>query len=306
MTNIYKKQVFLLLSVLPEVAKEDCFALHGGTAINLFVRDLPRLSVDIDLTYIPNEERKEALAGISIGLIRIQDRIKSLIPNAKIIFKREISKLLVTHNGASIKIEVNQTNRGIFQPTVTRLLTIKAQEEFDAFCSIKTVSDGQLYGGKICAALDRQHPRDLFDVNHLLKNEGITDDIKQGLILSLLSSKRPLNELLNPNLLDQRSSFRNQFQGMSLEAFSYDEFEATRSELITTVLNSFSEIDKEFFIRFHELNPNWEIHDLQNFPSIKWKTQNLERLKQENPEKHEESISLIKRAMRYQDLESET
>lgn len=56
----YKQQVSLLLSVLPEVAKESCFALHGGTAINLFVRDMPRLSVDIDLTYLPLEDRQSA------------------------------------------------------------------------------------------------------------------------------------------------------------------------------------------------------------------------------------------------------
>jgi hypothetical protein len=55
-TTAYKKQVALLLSVLPEVGKEECFALHGGTAINLFVREMPRLSVDIDLTYVPIED----------------------------------------------------------------------------------------------------------------------------------------------------------------------------------------------------------------------------------------------------------
>lgn len=54
MEEAYKKQVSLLLDVLPEVAKENCFALHGGTAINLFVRSMPRLSVDIDLTYVPD------------------------------------------------------------------------------------------------------------------------------------------------------------------------------------------------------------------------------------------------------------
>lgn len=53
--DTYKKQVELLLKTLPEVAKETCFALHGGTAINLFIRNMPRLSVDIDLTYLPIE-----------------------------------------------------------------------------------------------------------------------------------------------------------------------------------------------------------------------------------------------------------
>jgi hypothetical protein len=72
MDKIYKKQVSLLLNVLPEVAKEKDFALHGGTAINLFVRDMPRLSVDIDLTYLPVDERTTSLTTIAEALRRIQ------------------------------------------------------------------------------------------------------------------------------------------------------------------------------------------------------------------------------------------
>jgi hypothetical protein len=49
-SDIYRAQADLLLQVLPQVAKEDFFALKGGAAINLFVRDMPRLSVDIDLS----------------------------------------------------------------------------------------------------------------------------------------------------------------------------------------------------------------------------------------------------------------
>lgn len=74
-TEIYRRQVALLLNVLPEVAKEEIFALHGGTAINLFVRNMPRLSVDIDLTYLPIEDRKDSLQNISDGLSRISESI---------------------------------------------------------------------------------------------------------------------------------------------------------------------------------------------------------------------------------------
>ena len=56
-TSVYYKQVQLLVQLLPLVAEEDCFALKGGTAINLFVCDLPRLSVDIDLVYLPMNNR---------------------------------------------------------------------------------------------------------------------------------------------------------------------------------------------------------------------------------------------------------
>ena len=75
MNKVYSRQAKLLLDVLPEVAKEECFAMHGGTAINLFVRDMPRLSVDIDLTYVEIAERNETLAAINAALTRIKERI---------------------------------------------------------------------------------------------------------------------------------------------------------------------------------------------------------------------------------------
>ena len=80
MDEAYKQQVRLLLDILPEVAKEECFAMHGGTAINLFVRDMPRLSVDIDLTYIPIQECAESLTGINDALVRIKKRVEALKP----------------------------------------------------------------------------------------------------------------------------------------------------------------------------------------------------------------------------------
>ena len=66
------KQVELLLRTLPYIAAEKCFALKGGTAINLFVRDMPRLSVDVDLTYLPVEPREESLG--KIGYCSCPDR----------------------------------------------------------------------------------------------------------------------------------------------------------------------------------------------------------------------------------------
>lgn len=287
MTNQYKRQVALLLKVLPEVAKEDCFALHGGTAINLFVREMPRLSVDIDLTYIPTEDRQISLDVIADSLLRIRTGIEKVIQKAQIEFKPAISKLLVSHQGAQIKIEVNQTNRGVLEDPVSMILCDKAQEEFDAFCEVTVVPFGQLYAGKICAALDRQHPRDLFDVKLLLENEGLTSEIIPSLLLSILSSNRPINELLNPNLLDQRSAMVNQFEGMTSELFSYEEYEATRKELVKTVQQNLNDQDKRFLLSVSNAEPDWSIHDFERFPSVQWKLQNLIKLKTDSLEKHQ-------------------
>lgn len=71
--DTYRQQVALLLRVLPFVEEERAFALKGGTAINLFVRDMPRLSVDIDLTWLPVEDRATSLAAINAAMLRIKE-----------------------------------------------------------------------------------------------------------------------------------------------------------------------------------------------------------------------------------------
>lgn len=61
MSDIYKRQVSLLIRIMPSVYRIKDFAVHGGTAINLFYKNMPRYSVDIDLTYIPIQDREESL-----------------------------------------------------------------------------------------------------------------------------------------------------------------------------------------------------------------------------------------------------
>jgi predicted nucleotidyltransferase component of viral defense system len=297
MNNAYTKQVKLLLDVLPEVAKEACFAMHGGTAINLFVRDMPRLSVDIDLTYVEIAERNETLDGINAALIRIKERIEDLRPSIRIQHKENICKLQLDERGVMIKIEVNMVGRGLIGEATKAQLCEAAQEQFDAFCAIPIVPLGQLYGGKLCAAIDRQHPRDLFDVKLLLENEGFTDDIKRGFIFGLVGSNRPTHEMLNPNLLDQRMAFENQFEGMSAIEFSYDEYEATRLQLIETIQSSLNESDKAFLLSLTGLEPDWSIYDFQEFPSVKWKLLNLEKFKTENPVTYQQQLSELDKVL---------
>lgn len=286
----YKPQVALLLSVLPEVAKEACFALHGGTAINLFVREMPRLSVDIDLTYIPLEDRETSFENINEALARIRGNVETVVPNVKVIHRPTELKLQISNGIAQIKVEVNQGIRGIIGKPVKMQLCERAQEVFDAFCEIQVVPSGQLHGGKICAGLDRQHPRDLFDVKSLLDNEGFTDKIKKGFLFGLVSSKRPIYELLYPNLLDQRAAMDNQFEGMGEEKFTYEDFEKTRNRLITTIHESLTYEDKKFLLNFEKGIPDWDIYDFKDFPAVQWKLQNVQKLKEINSDKHSKQL----------------
>ena len=256
-----------------------------------------KFSVDIDLTYIPIEDRKTSFKNIIESLGQIKAKLEKILPEATITLKEETLKLQITTVNAQIKLEVNQINRGVMDDTVTLSLCEKTQEEFDAFCAIQVVPLGQLYGGKICAALDRQHPRDLFDVKYLLQNEGFTEEIKKGFLLFLLSSNRPLHEMLHPNFIDQRETLVNQFEGMSEEPFTYEDFEKTREELIKTIYQNLTEKDKEFLLSFGEGTPNWEIYDFERFPAVQWKLQNLTKLKNSNPEKHESFVASLKKVL---------
>jgi predicted nucleotidyltransferase component of viral defense system len=297
MEKAYKRQVALLLKVLPEVAKENCFALHGGTAINLFVRDMPRISVDIDLTYLPIEDRTTSLTKISKALDRIKRNIEAVILGVRVLHKKDTAKLQVSTKDADIKVEVNLVGRGVLSDPVKMELSEKTQNEFDVFAAIQVVPFGQLYGGKICAALDRQHPRDLFDVKYLLANEGFTPEVKRGFLLCLIGSDRPMHEVITPNFQDQRSALANQFEGMSGESFSYADYEATREKLIEMIHTTLNEEDRKFLLSVKSLTPIWTIYDFERFPSIQWKLQNLRKLREANPDKHREQYEALKRKL---------
>jgi len=294
MTEKYTQQVRLLLDVMPEVAKESCFSLHGGTAINLFVLNMPRLSVDIDLTYVHIQDRKESIDAINSALQQIASRVVALRPSLRVEHKEKICKLMVEEHGVQIKVEVNMVGRGVIDDKDNKMsLCELAQEQFDAFCAIQVVPLAQLYGGKICAALDRQHPRDLFDVKLLLEENKYSEEIKRGLIYSLVCSNRPTHEMLNPNLIDQRMTYENQFQGMSKIEFTYDDFEQTRLELIDIVKASLNENDKRFLLSLNRLEPDWSIYDFEQYPSVKWKLLNLQKFKDKRPDDHQHHLTLL-------------
>ncbi len=286
MNSIYSDKVRLLLRVLPTIMEEDCFAIHGGTAINLFVTNLPRLSIDIDLTYIPLEDRETSITHITDTLNRIAERITRQLHGVQVIKRLDTSKLICEYHANQVKIEVNQTKRGVVggEPIVLPLCQ-KAQEMFQMEGEARIVPLTLLYGGKIAAALSRQHPRDLFDIRYMPIP---LTEAKYGLIFCLLGSDRPIYESLAPNLINQKEAMENQFAGMSDIPFSYEELEDTRNKLITNVRELLTEEDCRFLISFELGATDWEhssYRDFQQYPSVRWKLQNLHKLQQSNPQK---------------------
>lgn len=279
----YFKQVQLLVRMLPHIAEEYCFALKGGTAINLFVRDLPRLSVDIDLAYLPVESREESLENIRAALQRIADNIKTHLPNCTVQQPSQDSdslRMLVAQDNASIKVELSPVLRGSVYPPVEMTVTESVEESF-GFASMQVLDLADLYGGKICAALDRQHPRDLFDIKLLLENEGIDERMRKAFLVYLISHNRPMNELLNPNWQSIDALYANEFASMTTQPVDTEALLAAGQQLIGQLLSELTNDEKRFLLSFKSLEPDWALLGLdgvQDLPAVKWKLLNLEKM----------------------------
>lgn len=290
----YKNQVKLLIDVLPYIAKEECFALKGGTAINLFYNNLPRLSVDIDLTYIGFESRDIACANINNTLKRIADDLNAKGYLATIQGNDIEKKIICSNQHAKIKIEPNYIIRGYIEKPEILEVCENVEDEF-GYAQIQVVSKKELYGGKICAALDRQHPRDLFDVKELIEKDEINEELIKGFIAMLLSHDKPLHETLNPNIKNQTEIFEKQFQGMTNKNFSYIEHEQTLNNLINIIKEKILPY-KQHLLDFVSLKgdlKDFEIDNLDKLPAIKWKIKNLKKLQSVNVEKFKEQYNQL-------------
>ena len=281
----FTEQVRLLVMLLPHVAKQDCFALKGGTAINLFLRDMPRLSVDIDLAYIPVKDRNTSLAEINDALFKITNDIERAVPRTSV---RSFTlkdtdkrfKLVVSQGSTTVKVEVTTVLRGSVFPTEQRQLSPEAEAEF-GFARVPLLSFEDLYAGKICATLDRQHPRDLYDIHLLLNNEGVSERLKNAFLVYLMSHNRPMAELLAPHLIDIEPLYRTEFNGMTFEPISMKDLEGTLSQLIQKIHGALTDPDRHFLVSFKKGEADWStfpIPDVKRLPAIQWKMLNLNRM----------------------------
>lgn len=298
--KLFYQQADLLISILPHMTKNTNFALHGGTAINFFVRDMPRISIDIDLTYLHVSSREETLQEISEQLKIISERIYSSLPSTQIEEKTEILnkfviKLFVKRQNAIVKIEPNQVIRGALFDCEEKDVCKKAENVFKKFVTVKTLSFAELYGSKICAALDRQHPRDIFDIMLLLQNEGITNEVRKAFLVYLISHNRPISELLSPNFKDMKPVFEKEFAGMASFEIKYEKLESVRKALVKEIKQKLTDDERTFLLSFKEKEPKWDllgVEGAKDMPAVKWKLVNLAKM---SDDKHKEAVNKLKR-----------
>ena len=290
----FYRQVALLVRTLPVVALENCFALKGGTAINLFVRNFPRLSVDIDLAYTPLENRDEALHHVREALSRIasiletQNGLNAVLQTNN----SDEMRIIVSSEDAQIKVEVSPVARGTLYPPGERDIVETVEDEF-GFAAIQVASLPDLYGGKICAALDRQHPRDFYDVKMLLESQGIDRSIFNGFITYLLSHPRPLAEVLDPRWKDISQLFRNEFYGMTFNEVALEELTVIPERMLAALKEQFTHRDFDFLLSFKNGKPDWALapeSQIQHLPAVQWKLRNINKM---SASKHAKSLEKL-------------
>lgn len=293
-SDSFKRQVELLLKCMPAIREQAYFALKGGTALNLIHHDLPRLSVDIDLTYRHLEAREASITNIQQGLLDIAAAIKQtdsqyVIKEYRGKANKYLLKLMIYHNNTMVKIEPSFIARGTLYPIEYQKFSEKVNNTFGVFLDrIPVLNSAELYAGKLCAALNRQHPRDLFDVKILFEHGGISDEMRRAFVVYLACDSRPIHELLQPNHLDIKNVLEKEFSQMTDYTVTLDELLLAREQLIETVKNILTDNERQFLLSVKDGQPNYDLmpyDNLERLPALQWKLINVRKMDKAKREK---------------------
>ncbi|MDR2220244.1 MAG: nucleotidyl transferase AbiEii/AbiGii toxin family protein [Methylobacillus sp.] len=286
MDKHYADTVRLLLAITPDVFANGIFALKGGTAINLFVQDMPRLSVDLDVVYLPWQvPRDQALRTINQELAAIAGRVASLGVQTRLVRSKELgdTKLIAENEISQVKVEVNVVFRGSVLPVTRRPLSAETSDLFGVEFSVPTLDTAELYASKLVAALDRQHPRDLFDVWRLFETGGITDAMVECFVVYLAGHNRPTHEVLFGNDKDIAAEYERAFVGMTQMECSLAQLLETRRRLRHELPRRLTTAHRQFLSGLTRAQPQWSLMQCPHaseLPALRWKLANLETFRQ--------------------------
>ena len=208
----------------------------------------------------------------------------------------QVIKLVPWRGRVRVKIEVSPVLRGCVREPAMRGVSPAVEAQF-GYIEVPVVHVDDLYAGKLCAALDRQHPRDLFDVQLLLKHEGLNDALLEVFVVYLLSGDRALADMLSPNLVPMSATFEDQFRGMTLVPVTVQELEQTRTTMIAMIQSRLTERQRQFLLTFKRGEPNWELLSLTgvaDLPAVQWKLMNVRRM---SSAKREQAVERLRRVL---------
>ena len=301
MKKVYVETVQLLLEIAPYVFRVGGFAMKGGTALNLFVHEMPRLSVDIDVVYLDHtKDRNEALAEISRALTVIAQELNQLGLETRVTGTKNAdeSKLLIRRGDIVVKIEVNHVFRGTLLPVESVDLSSAARAQFALASHLPILATPELYGSKLVAALDRQHPRDLFDIAIVNQHTGLTPAAIDCFVGYLAGHNRPIHEVLFFRDKDITEAFEGEFQGMTKTSTTLSELLETRTRLRADLPVLLTDAHKRFLLSLAAAEPNWSLMPfphLQELPAIRWKLLDLEKLRRSSPARFREQTEELQR-----------
>jgi hypothetical protein len=266
---------------------------------------MPRLSVDIDLVFVDPDiqDRNSALVAIEDSLRSIAEALRTRL-NVKVQAtasgSAQETKLFVSRGATQVKIEVNHVFRGSVYPVVQGNLTPSAEELFEREVTAPMLDIDELYASKLVAALDRQHPRDLFDVMLLNENGGITPRMRRAFVVYLAGHNRPMHELLPPKPHSMADAFEKEFVGMTSRNVAIHELEETRAQLFAKLPTALDDAERQLLVSLHRLEPDWALLGMpgvESLPAIKWKLKNLGILKSTSPLKFNVMLEALERRL---------
>jgi hypothetical protein len=154
----------------------------------------------------------------------------------------------------------------------------------------------ELYGSKLVAALDRQHPRDLFDVKLMYEKFGLTEDFVGCFVAYLAGHNRPIHEVLFPREKDIAQAYAGEFQGMTVTQVELQELLQVRQRLIQELPRALSDKHRQFLQSLVKLEPDWgllkHVH-LEKLPAVRWRLENLTKLRKSNPARFQQQYDLL-------------
>jgi predicted nucleotidyltransferase component of viral defense system len=285
--------VRLMLGLAPHVFQQPLFAMKGGTALNIFLHDMPRLSVDIDVVFVDHRtSRDAALSIIREELRSLAQRLEPLGCTSALLNTKDGDevKIVVSRGNVSVKIEVNYNFRGTLLPVTPLRIAAKAGELFATDVTVPSLAPEELYGGKIVAALDRQHPRDFFDVREMLRHEHLDDIVIDCFVCYLGGHNRAVHDVLFSKDKSMTAMYEQQFEGMTSEPVPLAKLEEARQSLRKQLRDKLKDHHKQFLLSLVRLEPEWGLMPfvhLRDMPALQFKMRNLASLRRRSPKKFE-------------------